>query len=173
MPGFCQHARFNITQKLMSLMTEEDNNHVEILFRFFSEVMDEETVEHLWALIVDQDKGLYQLDCIPFYAAAASGDVVFAEFDDTEQALTYRKTIEFSGNSTVQVVLLDTSHNINTIRNTFNDLGCFSEQLNNRYFVMEIPADNDYSLIRQKLTELEEKEIIGYAEPILSNRHSY
>ena len=154
-------------------MAQTDNTSVKILFRFFSNVLDEWTVETMWADTVNTDKGLYKLDSIPFYAPVASGDTVFAEYDDTEQILTYRKTIEYSGNSTVQVILLDTKHDINTIRNTFNDLGCISEKLNDRYFTMEIPAEKDYSQIRQKLIELEEKEIIGYAEPTLSDKHSY
>ncbi len=100
-------------------------------------------------------------------------DIVFAEYGDPEQMLTYGKTIEYSGTPKVQVVLLDTKHDINTIRDTFKDFGCISEKLNDRYFAMEIPADKDYTPIRQKLSELEIKEIIGYAEAALSDKHCY
>ena len=154
-------------------MTQTKDTFVKILFRFFSNVLDEWTVETMWADTVDADKGLYKLDSIPFYAPVASDDIVFAEYDDTEQMLTYRKTIEYSGNSTIQVVLLDTKHDINTIRDIFKDFGCISEKLNDRYFAMEVPADKDYTLIKQKLSELEANEIIGYAEPVLSEKHSY
>jgi hypothetical protein len=154
-------------------MTQTKDTSVKILFRFFSNILDEWTEETMWADTVDADKGLYKLNSIPFYAAVASDDIVFAEYDETEQMLTYRKSIGYSGNSTVQVVLMDTMKDINTIRDIFRDLGCTSEKLNDRYFAMEIPADKDYSPIRQKLTELEEGEIIGYAEPLLSDRHCY
>jgi hypothetical protein len=154
-------------------MAQTKDISVKILFRFFSNVLDEWTVETLWADTVDADKGLYKVDSIPFYAPVVSDDIILAEYDVTEQMLTYQKTIEYSGNSTIQVVLLDTKQDINVIRDTFKDLGCISEKLNDRYFAMEIPADKVYTLIRQKLTEFEEKEIIGYAEPILSDRHSY
>lgn len=154
-------------------MTQTKNTSVKILFRFFSNVLDEWTVETMWADTVDADKGLYKVDSIPFYAPVASDDIVFAEYDDTEQMLTYRKTIKYSGNSTIQVVLLDTKHDINTIRDTFKDFGCISEKLNDRYFAMEIPADKDYTPIRQKLSELEVQEIIGYVESVLSDKHSY
>ena len=70
-------------------------------------------------------------------------------------------------------MLLDKKHDINTIRDMFKDFGCISEKLNDRYFSMKVPADRDYTPIRQKLSELEEKEIIGYAEPVLSSKHSY
>src|SRR5688572_16715838 len=103
-------------------MTQTKETSVKILFRFFSNVLDEWTVETLWADTVDADKGIYKLDSIPFYAPVASDD--FAEFDETEERLTYRETVEHSGNSTVQVVLLDTSKDINNIRDTFKDLGC-------------------------------------------------
>lgn len=110
-------------------MTTQDVNYVKILFRFHSDVLDEETVETMWATIVDKNKGLYKLDSIPFYAPlVASDDIVFAEFDEQEQMLTYRKTAEYSGNSTVQIVLMDKSKDINQIRDIFKELGCVSEK---------------------------------------------
>lgn len=152
-------------------MTLKDN-YVKILFRFHNDVLDEETVETMWATIVDKDKGFFQLDSIPFYAPlVASDDIVFAEFDEQEQMLTYRKTIEYSGNSTVQIVLMDNTKNINLIRDLFKDLGCVSEKVNEGYFSMEIPVSVDYKKIKQKLDELEVAEIIGYAEPCLADGH--
>jgi hypothetical protein len=153
-------------------MTTQDDNYVKILFRFHSEVLDEETVEIMWATIVDKDKGLYKLDSIPFYAPlVASDDIVFAEFDDQEEMLTYRKTVEYSGNSTVQIVLMDKTKDINQIRDTFKELGCVSEKFNEGYFSMEIPSTVDYKNIKKKLDELENQETIGYAEPCLADGH--
>lgn len=80
---------------------------VKILFRFFSGVLYEWTVETLWAETVNSEKGYYKIDNIPFYAAIASGDIVFAEYEDTEGHAVYKKTIECSGNSTIQIVMLD------------------------------------------------------------------
>jgi len=95
-------------------MAARNDKYVKILFRFRSDVLDKEMVETMWVTIVDKEKGLYKLDSIPFYAPlVASGDVVFAEFDEQEQMLTYRKTIEYSGNSIVQIVLMDKSKDIN------------------------------------------------------------
>jgi hypothetical protein len=142
-----------------------------ILFRFFSPVLDEWTVETLWAAVIDADKGLYKIDNIPFYAAVASDDIVLAEFDDDEQMLTYRETIEFSGNSIVQVVLMDDNKSIDDIRAAFAKMGCDSEKLNEGYFTMEIPFQLDYTAVRKRLNELEEDGIIGYAEPYLSQKH--
>lgn len=149
----------------------QDNN-VKILFQFYSDIFDEEMVETMWATIVDTNKGLYKLDNIPFYAPlVASEDIVFAEIDEQQQMLTYRKTIEFSGNSTIQVVLIDKSTYINSICKTFEELGCISEKANEGYFSMGIPALVDYKLIKQKLEQLEQNEIIGYAEPCLADQH--
>jgi len=155
-------------------MTQQQDDHIKILFRFYSNVLEQETVETMWATIVDKDKGLYKLDNIPFYGPlVASEDIIFAEYDETEQMLTYRRTVEYSGNSIIQVVLMDKSKDINDIRKIFEDLGCVSEKVNDGYFSMEVPADKDYKPIKQKLTELEEKEIIGYAEPCLSEKHGF
>lgn len=149
----------------------QDDN-VKILFRFYSNIFDEEMVETIWATTVDKDKGLYKLDNIPFYVPlVAADDIVFAEFDKQEEMLTYRKTIQYSGNSTIQVVLIDKTKDINLIRDNFQELGCVSEKVNDSYFSMEIPAEANYKPIKQKLDYLEQKEIIRYAEPCLSARH--
>lgn len=150
----------------------QDDNNVKILFQFHSDIFDEEMVETMWATTIDKDKGLYKLDNIPFYAPlVASDDIVFAEFDEQQQMLTYRKTVEYSGNSTIQVVLMDKSKDINTIRKTFEELGCVSEKVNDGYFSMEIPALVNYKFIKQKLDDLEQNEIVGYAEPCLADQH--
>jgi hypothetical protein len=47
-------------------ITAQHDNNVKILFRFYSDVLDEETVETMWASIIDKNKGLYKLDNIPF-----------------------------------------------------------------------------------------------------------
>jgi hypothetical protein len=126
----------------------------------------------MWADIVDADKGLYKLDSIPFYGAlVASDDIIFAEYDEDEETLTYRETIENSGNSIVTVVIMDKTYDVNTIRDIFKDMDCLSERVNDAYFSMEILADKNYKPIKQKLTELEDEGIIGYAEPCLSDNH--
>jgi hypothetical protein len=153
-------------------MTETNDNSVKILFRYYSSVLDEWTVETMWADVVDADKGLYKLDSIPFYGPlVASDDIIFAEYDEDEGRLTYRETIENSGNSIVTVVIMDRTYDINTIRDIFKDMGCLSERVNDAYFSMEVLVDKNYKPIKQKLTELEDEGIIGYAEPCLSDNH--
>ena len=152
-------------------MTQQDDNFVKILSRFYSNVLDEWTVEKMWAEVVDKDKGLYKIDSIPFYASIASEDIVFAEYDDTEKMLTYKETVEYSGNSLIQVVIMDKSVVTNDIRDIFNSMDCQSEKFKEGYFVIEILADKDYKPIKQKLTELQDKGIIDYAEPVLSDKH--
>ena len=156
------------------IMTKANDNHTKILFRFYSDILEQQTVETMWATIVDTEKGIYKLDSIPFYAPLiASGDMVYAEYDDTEQMLTYRETVQYSGNSTIRVVIMDKSQNANDIRDIFKDFGCVSEKVNDIYFAMEILADKDYKPIKEKLKELEDQNIIGYSEPCLSNKHRY
>ena len=96
----------------------------------------------------------------------------FAEFDKDEDRLTYRSTIENSGNSIIAVVIIDKTVDINNVRDIFNDLGCQSERVNDGYFSMEVLAIHNYLIIQQKLVELEKIGVISYAEPWLSNIHS-
>jgi hypothetical protein len=152
-------------------MTQLDDNFVKILSRFYSNVLDEWTVETMWAKVVDKDKGLYKIYSIPFYASIASDDIVIAEYDNKEKMLTYKETVEYSGNSLIQVVIMDKSVVTNDIRDIFNSMNCQSEKFKEGYFVIEILADVDYKPIKQKLTELQDKGIIDYAEPVLSDKH--
>lgn len=151
----------------------KENKNVKILFRFFSKVLEEWTVETIWAKTVDVNKGLYKLLNIPFYASVACDDIVFAEYDEVEKVLTYRETVEYSGNSTIQVVIVDKTVVTNDIRAIFNSFGCESEKFKEGYFVLEIPSTLDYKPIKEKLFELQEKNIIDYAEPCLSENHFY
>jgi hypothetical protein len=153
-------------------MAEEE--YEKILFQFYSNVLDEETIETMWAIVVDKEKGLYKLDNTPFYAPdVAANDVIYAEFDENQQSLAYRNLVEPSGNSTIQVVILDSNSVTNEVRQLFDDLGCTSEKLSEGYFVIDVPFDQDYNPVRNKLIELQEIGILGYAEPCLSEKHNY
>ena len=151
-----------------------NHNHKleKILFRFYSNLFEEETAETMKAYVVDKKKGLYQLENIPFYAPLlAPEDVIFAEYDEKEGMLTYRKTVEYSGNTVVQVVITDEGTDTNEIRKQFMKMGCKSEKSIEGYFSMEIPLDLDYGPVRKKLDELEHKKVIAYGEPCLSEKH--
>jgi hypothetical protein len=144
----------------------DPQNNVKILFRFYSDVMDKWMVETMWADMVDEKNGLYKIDNIPFYAPmVASDDIVRAEYDEDEGCITYRETVQPSGNSTVWVILLDKKRDTQGLRKMFAELGCQSEGMNDGNFAMEIPAKVNYTPVRAKLIELEEQGIISYSEP--------
>ncbi len=153
---------------------KDSENSVKILFRFYSDVLEQETRETMWAITVDENKGFYKLDNIPFYVPSiASDDIVLAEYDEDELMLIYRETIEYSGNSTVRIVILNKTININDIIKNFSELGCILEKLNDHYLTMEVPAKVDYKNIKQKLEELELNDLAGYEESCLSSIHQY
>ena len=153
-------------------MATTSDKSVKILFRYYSSALDEWVVETMWAETIDLKRGLYKIDSIPFYGPlVASDDIVLAEYDDDEENLTYRRTVKNSGNSIITVVIMNASHDIDEIRKVFEDLGCLSERVNDGYFSMEILFNKNYAPIKHKLSELEEKGIIGYAEPCLSEKH--
>ena len=144
---------------------------VKIVFHFESDITDI-TVETMWAIEVDANKGLYKIDNIPFYVPlVASDDIVFAEYDDDEQRLVYKYTVEPSGNSIITVFTVDEKTDIQNIRDVFKQLGCESEGLTKRLFTLEIPFDTRYAPVRKKLIELEESDVIYYAERCLSAKH--
>ncbi|RBW57128.1 hypothetical protein DS884_11115 [Tenacibaculum sp. E3R01] len=143
-----------------------------VLFKYHSNVLDELTVETMWAEVIDKDKGIFKLDNIPFYGPLiATDDEFYAEFDESEQMLTYQKTTKYSGNSIVLVIITQDEFDKEIIRDRFKELNCTSEGLNDAYFSMEILKDVDYFGIQKILTEYEKDGILEYAEPCLSEKH--
>ncbi|RYG40397.1 MAG: DUF4265 domain-containing protein, partial [Chitinophagaceae bacterium] len=111
------------------------------------------------------------IDNIPFYAPHACGDIVFAEYDPDEERLTYRETVSFSDNSTIQVILFDEFIDYHTVTDPLMLLGCEFEGVRKRYFVLNIPGHISYKPIREALTRLKDQGVLDYAEPVLSPKH--
>ena len=155
-------------------MPESVPGQVKILFRFYSEVLEQETVETIWGVTVNPALGHYQLDSIPFYAPGlATDDIVHAEYDVVEEMLTFREMVKPSGNSNIWVVIIDDKTVIDDVRDIFFDLDCNSEALSDKYFALEIRASSNYFRIRDKLNKLKADRIIDYAEACLSEDHQY
>lgn len=150
----------------------EIETHKKILFRYYSDLLEDTVVETMWAEIIDLEKGIFKLDNIPFFGPLiATDDIFFAEFDEDEGALVYRKTIESFGNSILQVVILEKGFDKEIIREELKLVHCVSEGLNETLFAVEVPKDVDYSIVNNLLSQYELQEIIEFAEPCLSEKH--
>src|SRR6187431_2488064 len=91
--------------------------HAKILFRYHSDILDEEVVETMWSEIIDSGKGIYKRDNIPFYGPLiARGDIFYAKYDENDGAIVYKETIAISGNSIIQVVILKDNFDKEIIR---------------------------------------------------------
>ncbi|HEU0125004.1 DUF4265 domain-containing protein [Flavobacterium sp.] len=146
--------------------------HKKILFKYYSDYLDEVVSETMWAEIIDLEKGLFKLDNIPFFGPLiATDDIFYAEYDETEEKFMHKKTIQNSGNSIVQIAVLEKGFDKEIIREKLKAINCLSEELNETFFAVEIAKDVDYSLVRSLLNDYETQEIIEYAEPCLSEKH--
>ncbi|MBB6609587.1 DUF4265 domain-containing protein [Pontibacter sp. Tf4] len=153
-------------------MKEETTEHVQIIVRSYSDMFERDIEEQLWAFVLDKENRLYQIDSIPFYTSLiASNDIVFADLDPKTKQLVYQKTVNYSGHSTVQVVLNDEAMAMDQIREIFSKMRCVSEVVNEDFFVLDIPEDVDYKQVKAELDRLEAEEEIEYAEPSLSDVH--
>ena len=133
--------------------------------------MDDIVVETMWAIVIDKEKGIYKLDNIPFYGPpVATEDIFTAKYSAEDEFLVFDKVIEESGNSIIQV-LVNENEEIQKLRDFFSDLKCDSEKMNDKFFVLEISKDVNYSVIKRELDKLENNELIEYAEPSLSVIH--
>lgn len=146
--------------------------HKKILFRYYSDLLEDTVVETMWAEIIDLEKGYFKLDNIPFFGPLiATEDIFFAEYDEDEERLVYRKTIESFGNSILQVVILEKGFDKEIIREELKLINCASEGLNETLFAVEVAKDTDYSIVKDLLSQYELQEIIEFAEPCLSEKH--
>jgi hypothetical protein len=148
-------------------------NSEKILVRYYSNVLEQETVETLWTEVIDRERGLYKIDNIPFYGPEFScDDIIYAEFDEYEERLTFRKVVEPSGNSTIQIIVMDENMDVQKLRDEFRFIGCESEGTKSKYFVLDIPFEKNYKEICEKLSELTESGKIEFAEPVISGKHN-
>ena len=146
--------------------------HKKILFKYYSDYLEDTVAETMWAEIIDLEKGLFKLDNIPFFGPLiATDDLFYAEFDEEEKRFVYKETIENSGNSIVQVVIFEKGFDNEIIREKLKAINCLSEGLNDTFISVEVVRDVDYSLVRSVLGEYESEGIIQYAEPCLSDKH--
>lgn len=150
----------------------EKETHKKILFRYYSDLLEDTVVETMWAEIIDLEKGIFKLDNIPFFGPLiATDDIFLAEYDDKEEKLTYRETIETSGNSIVQVVIIEKGFDKEIIREKLKEINCESEGMNETLFAVEVTKAVDYSFVKSILDEYAELSVIDYGEPCLSDKH--
>jgi len=153
-------------------MEDNPSNYTKILFRYYSDVLDEEVVETMWAETIDEAKGIYKLDSIPFYGPSiATDDLFLAEYDEIENFIVFKETIAYSGNSIIQVVILKDGFDKEIIRERLKTIDCLSEGLNKKYFSVEITKNINYSIVKTLLDEYKNSAIIDYAEPCFSEKH--
>lgn len=145
--------------------------HKKILFKYYSTYLEEIVSETMWAEIIDLEKGYFKLDNIPFFGPLIATDDIFrAEYDENEKVFMHKETIENSGNSIVQVLVLQEGFDKEIIREKLT-INCVSEVLNDTFFAVEILRNTDYSLVKSILDEYESLAVIEFAEPCLSDKH--
>lgn len=146
--------------------------HKKILFKYYSTYLEEIVSETMWAEIIDEEKGYYKLDNIPFFGPLIATDDIFrAEYDETEKCFIHKETIENSGNSIVQILILEEGFDKEIIKEKLKTLNCISESLNDTFLAAEITKEIDYSLVKSMLNEYESNSIIEFTEPCLSDKH--
>ncbi|WP_374172710.1 DUF4265 domain-containing protein [Flavobacterium tructae] len=146
--------------------------HKKILFKYYSTYLEEIVSETMWAEILDSEKGLFKLDNIPFFGPLIATDDIFrAEYDENEKCFIHKETIEHSGNSIVQVLILEKEFDKEIIREKLKAINCLSEALNDTFLAVEIAKNTDYSIVKNLFSEYEANEVIEFAEPCLSDKH--
>jgi len=150
----------------------EEETHKKIVFKYYSTYLEEIVSETMWGKIIDLEKGHFKLDNIPFFGPLIATDDIFrAVFDEDKKFWIHKETIQNSGNSILQVLILAEGFDASIIREKLKVINCASEALNETFFAVEIIKDVDYSLVKSLLSEYESLSIIEFTEPCLSEKH--
>jgi hypothetical protein len=144
-----------------------------VRFEFYNDILDRHEVETMWADVVDEAKGLYKLDNIPFFVTGfASDDIVKAiNVDDGLPKVT--EVVEESGNSTVNIIFLlkENEEYKKGILTKLNELGAEYEGMEGivkGYYSLNIPKDKDYKLIYDFLTK--ERDKLDFREACIGHK---
>lgn len=133
-----------------------------VRFEFYNDILARDEVETMWAESIDEEKGFFKLDNIPFFVTGfAAGDIVKAiKMDDGLLKVT--ELIEASGNSTINIIFLDKENEEDKtgILKELNELGAEYEGMEGvikGYYSLNIPKDKDYKIIYHFLEKESEK----------------
>nr|WP_315222753.1 DUF4265 domain-containing protein [uncultured Flavobacterium sp.] len=150
----------------------EEETHKKILFKYYSTYLEEIVSETMWGEIVDLEMGYFKLDNIPFFGPFIATDDIFrAAYDENEKCFFHKETLHHSGNSIIQVLILEEGFDKESIREKLKSINCVSEALNDTFFAVEVIKDVDYAVVKRLLNEYESLSIIEVAEPCLSEKH--
>jgi hypothetical protein len=113
-------------------------------------------VETLWAFKVADD--IYRLDNTPFYAYAVSWqDEVLAPADQDDGRPTFQRVVRKSGNRTVRVLFkppVAPGNEGDKALRALVGLGCTYEGASRSYITLNVPAEVDLDIVRQRLIEM-------------------
>ena len=145
----------------------------QIAIQYHSEVLEKETEEILWGIVIDASKNLFQVDNIPFYGPELScEDIIYATYNEQEKRYKLEYIETPSGNSTLQVMVLKEKYNREDLYNEILYAQTEIELVDDYYFVINVPVKTDYKNVYAILAALEEEQVISFAEPNLSPKHS-
>jgi len=99
-------------------------------------------------------------------------DIVHAVYDEKEKRYQLVHIEQPSGNSTIQVMVLKEKYKREDLYNEILYAQTEIELVDDYYFVVNIPAQTDYKNVYAILAALEEEQVISFAEPNLSPKHS-
>ncbi|UTA66378.1 DUF4265 domain-containing protein [Emticicia sp. 21SJ11W-3] len=122
-------------------------------------------IENVWA---DKEGNFYRIKNIPFFAYnLAYNDIVSVIYEEEEWH--FDEFIEASGHSTLRVIMLE-SEAMKNLTLKLEAFGCSWEGSHLRYYIaIDIPADIEYSPIKEYLKKGEAEKKWSFEEACLAH----
>ena len=146
----------------------------EYIVVYFNNLEDKPDTEEILCEKVSDN--IYRILEIPLWAySLAVGDIIkVADSEVFKKRLMFDDFVEYSGNSTLQIVEV-TENGINQVLSTIEKIvGKDNIRFNSpSYIAVNVPAEIDYMPLRLFLKDYENKEIISFREATLGKNHEY
>lgn len=150
----------------------QDIQFKEVLFVYYSPLLDQTVEELLWCKLVDPQKNHFELHSVPFYGPdIACGDLIEVKKVANSEEILFDKIQSRSGSSILQLIVEEPNSDINKCLVKLEQLDCRIEKASEHLYAVSILKIKNYLKIYQCILPLVQQEIIDFAEAHLSKKH--
>ena len=150
----------------------QDIQFKEVLFVYYSPLLDQTVEELLWCKLLDPKKNHFELQSVPFYGPdIACGDIIEVKKSINSDDLHFDQILSRSGNSILQLIIEKANPDFAKCLSKLKQLDCRIEKATEHLYAVSIHKIKNYLKIYQCILPYVQAELIDFAEAHLSKKH--